>query len=43
MNKSLNETFYAYNSAILAADYKVNPATVKTTNNNIVITLGLRF
>ena len=43
MNKALNETFYAYNSAILADAYKVNPATVKTTNNNVVITLGLRF
>lgn len=43
MNKALNETFYAYNSTILATNLKVNPATVKTTNNNIVMTLGFRF
>lgn len=43
MNKSLNETFYAYNSRDLNDGYKVSPATVKTNNNNLVITVGLRF
>jgi len=47
MNKILDETFYAYNTnevvrlnPNLSA---VNPANVKTTNNNIVVTLGLKF
>lgn len=43
MNKSLNETFYAYNSAILVDHLKGSGAIVNTTNNNVVITLGLRF
>lgn len=43
MNKALNETYYAYNSALLADDFKVKPAEVLTSNNNVVITLGLRF
>jgi len=41
MNKILDETFYPYNSNKLAV--AVNPASVKTTNNNLVVTLGLKF
>jgi len=41
MNKILDETFYPYNSNNLAI--KVNPANVKTTTNNIVITVGFKF
>lgn len=41
MNKILDETFYPYNSNSLAI--AVNPASVKTTNNNLVVTLGFRF
>lgn len=41
MNKVLDETFYPYNSNSLAT--AVNPASVKTTNNNIVVTLGFKF
>lgn len=43
VNKLTDETFYAYNSSLLADGFKVNPATVKTTNSNIVISVGLRF
>ena len=41
MNKMLNETFYAYNPSQLP--YEVNPATVITSNNNMVVTLGFKF
>jgi len=41
MNKILDETFYPYNSNSLAI--AVKPASVKTTNNNIVVTLGFKF
>jgi hypothetical protein len=41
MNKIVDETFYPYNSNNLTN--KVTPAEVITTNNNVVITLGLRF
>jgi hypothetical protein len=41
MNKILDETFYPYNSNNL--NIKVNPADVKTTTNNIVLTVGLKF
>lgn len=43
MNKLTNETYYAYNSTYLDDEFKVNPASVKTTNNNLVVTVGLRF
>ena len=39
VNKIIDETFYPYNTNIIA----VNPAKVITSNNNIVITLGLKF
>lgn len=41
MNKILDETFYPYNSNNL--NIKVNPANVKTSNNDIVFTLGFKF
>lgn len=41
MNRILDETFYPYNSNSLAI--AVNPASVKTTNNNFVVTLGFKF
>ena len=37
MNKSLDETFYPYNLT------SVNSASVKTTTNNLIVTLGLKF
>jgi len=37
MNKKLDETFYPYNLT------SVNPASVKTTTNNLIVTLGLKF
>ncbi|HJV77641.1 MAG TPA: outer membrane protein transport protein [Paludibacter sp.] len=41
VNKVLDETFYPYNSNSLTV--AVNPASVKTTNNNFVVTLGFKF
>jgi len=41
MNKNLDETFYPYNSNSLSI--AVNPASVKTTTNNLIVTLGLKF
>ncbi|MDR3653060.1 MAG: hypothetical protein P4L34_08825 [Paludibacter sp.] len=41
VNKILDETFYPYNSNSLI--YAVNPANVKTANNNLVVTLGFKF
>ena len=46
MNKILNETFYPYNTNGMVKsnpNLAVNPAKVITSNNNIVITLGLKF
>ena len=43
MNKVLDENYFAYNSSNMNPDYATNPADVKTTNNNIVFTFGLRF
>jgi hypothetical protein len=43
VNKLTDETFFAYNSSSLADGFKVSPAKVNTTNNNIVISIGLRF
>ncbi len=37
MNKNLDETFYPYNLT------SVNSASVKTTTNNLIVTLGLKF
>ena len=41
VNKIVDETFYPYNSNNLPV--KVNPADVKTTSNNVVFTVGLKF
>jgi hypothetical protein len=41
MNKVLDENFYPYNSNSLTI--AVNPASVKTTNNNFAVTLGFKF
>ncbi|MDD4993372.1 MAG: hypothetical protein PHR83_14195 [Paludibacter sp.] len=46
MNKRLDETFYPYNSNNIAAKnptLAVAPASIITTNNNIVVTLGFKF
>jgi hypothetical protein len=46
MNKVLDETFYPYNTNNLAKtypDYAVNPVSVITSNNNVVVTLGFKF
>lgn len=47
MNKILDETFYSYNSNDMVKMnpnlVAVNPASVKTTNNNFVVTLGFKF
>lgn len=47
MNKILDETFYPYNTNKLIENNPnlsaVNSASVKTTNNNFVVTLGLKF
>ncbi len=43
MYKILDESFMPYNSNQLSASLAVTPASVKTTTNNVIITLGLRF
>lgn len=43
VNKNLNETFYPYDSSNLVDGYKALPASVITTNNNFVFTVGLKF
>lgn len=43
INKVINEDYYAYNSNELSNNYKINPANVKTTTNNIVATFGIKF
>ncbi len=46
MNKILNETFYPYNTNTIAEtspNLAVSPASVITSNNNIVVTLGFKF
>jgi len=47
MNKMIDETFYPYNTNELVRLNPnlsaVNPASVKTMNNNIVITVGFKF
>ncbi|OIP81045.1 MAG: hypothetical protein AUK44_10845 [Porphyromonadaceae bacterium CG2_30_38_12] len=43
INKAIHENYYAYNSADLGTNLQTTPATVKTSNNNIVITFGLKF
>jgi hypothetical protein len=41
MNKAIDETFYPYRTSMLTI--KANPASVITSNNNAVITLGFKF
>ncbi|MFT3753859.1 MAG: hypothetical protein QM800_13605 [Paludibacter sp.] len=46
MNKTLNETFYPYNTSEVAErnpSLAVNPAKLITSNNNVVVTLGFKF
>lgn len=43
VNKLLNESYYAFNSAAMDQAYATNPATVKTNNNNFVLSFGLKF
>jgi hypothetical protein len=43
INKVIDEDYYAYNSNELSNNYKINPANVKTTTNNIVATFGIKF
>jgi len=47
MNKIVDETFYAYNTNSLVtlnpSLTAVNPASIKTSNNNMVVTLGFKF
>jgi hypothetical protein len=46
MNKNVNESFYPYNTNTLSennADLAVQKASVITTNNNLVVTLGFKF
>lgn len=43
VNKSLNETFFPYDSSYIPEAYKASHATVITNNNNLVVTLGLKF
>jgi len=41
VNKTVNETFYPYNSNKLP--FQVSPASVSTTTNNLVFTVGYKF
>jgi hypothetical protein len=46
MNKRLDETFFPYNSNTISANnptLAVVPASIITTNNNLVVTLGFKF
>jgi len=46
MNKRLDETFYPYNSKSISennSSLAVAPASIITTNNNLVVTLGFKF
>ncbi|MFZ4582523.1 MAG: OmpP1/FadL family transporter [Paludibacter sp.] len=43
VNKTISEDYYAYNSNSLNDNYKVTPASVKTLNNNVVVTFGVKF
>jgi len=42
-NKLTDESYYAYNSNALNDAYKISPALLKTSNNNIVATFGIKF
>jgi len=41
INKTINESFYPYDSNIMA--YKAKEAKIITSNNNLVLSLGYRF
>jgi hypothetical protein len=43
VNKTIDEDYFAYNSNSLNDNYKVTPANVKTSNNNVVVTFGIKF
>ncbi len=43
VNQLINEDYYAYNSEDLLPDFQVTPANIKTSNNNIVATFGIKF
>ncbi len=43
MNKTIDEDYFAYNSNGLIDKYKITPANVKTSNNNVVATFGIKF
>ena len=43
INKALDEDYYAYNSNGLSDNLKITPANVKSSNNNIVATFGIKF
>ena len=43
MNKTINESFYAYNSNNLSESLRLRPATVATHNQSLIATVGLRF
>lgn len=43
MNKLLNENYYAFNSTSMNQDYATKPATVLTSSNSLIVTLGLKF
>lgn len=42
-NRLLDEDYHAFSSSGLNPAYAVSPASVKTTNHNLVFTVGLRF
>jgi len=43
INKVIDEDYFAYNSVDLPVNRQVTPANVKTSNNNIVATFGIKF
>lgn len=43
MRKIIDETYYPYSGSILPDRYQPTTASLITTNDNIVVTLGLRF
>ena len=43
INKVIDEDYFAYNTNALNEAYKISPANVKTTTNNIVATFGIKF
>lgn len=43
VNRLINEDYFSYNSTNLNPDYKVTAANVKTSNNSILATFGIRF